>query len=150
MQVCHSSKCRLAMFFLVDTHIGQESAVDDFARELLRMLGFEEHGTILRTRYAIPLNICGEPSRSAQTDICLLHHASTIFLLVQEDKTKFSVKDPEAQMVAPPFRRIIATEFGLVKEGRTACRFPVSRWSALVQSSMSSPLHNSCRTRPIP
>lgn len=64
------------------------------------MLGFEERDNLLRSRYAIPLHICGEPSRLAQTDICLLHHASTILLVVQEDKTELSARDPEPQVIA--------------------------------------------------
>jgi hypothetical protein len=80
--------------------LGQESAIDDFARELLRALGYEEDDTILRTRYAIPLHICGERSRSAQTDICLVDGSSTILLVIQEDKTVYSGADPEPQVIA--------------------------------------------------
>jgi hypothetical protein len=36
----------------------------------------------------------------AQTDICLLHRASAILLVVQEDKTELSAKDPEPQVIA--------------------------------------------------
>jgi hypothetical protein len=50
---------------------GQESAIDDFAREILRALGYEKRGLLLRSRYAIPLLISGDPNRSAQTDVCL-------------------------------------------------------------------------------
>jgi hypothetical protein len=39
---------------------GQESAIDDFAREILQVLGYETRGLILRSRYAIPLLIFGE------------------------------------------------------------------------------------------
>ncbi|KAK0470594.1 hypothetical protein IW261DRAFT_1573028 [Armillaria novae-zelandiae] len=55
---------------------GQESAIDDFAKELLRLLGFEE--------------------RSAQTDLCLIQGTMTILLVIQEDKTLVS----EAQVIA--------------------------------------------------
>lgn len=65
------------------------------------MLGFKERNNALRSRYAIPLHICGDPARTALTDICLLHHAaSTILLVVQEDKTEASAKDPGPQVIA--------------------------------------------------
>jgi hypothetical protein len=79
---------------------GQESAIDDFAKEILRLSGFEERGTLLRSRYAIPFTICGDASRSAQTDICLLHGNSTILLVLQEDKTVISSSNPEPQVIA--------------------------------------------------
>ena len=34
-------------------NVTQESAIDDIARELLRLLNFEEKGTLLQSRYAI-------------------------------------------------------------------------------------------------
>jgi hypothetical protein len=79
---------------------GQESAIDDFAREILRVLGYEMRGLLLRSRYAIPLLICGEPNRSAQTDVTLIHGSSTILLVLQEDKTSVSGRDPEPQVIA--------------------------------------------------
>ena len=74
---------------------GQESAVDDVAKEILRALGYEKRGLLLRSRYAIPLLISGDLNRSAQTDVCLVQGSSTILLVVQEDKT-----DPEPQVIA--------------------------------------------------
>jgi hypothetical protein len=41
---------------------GQESAIDDFAREILRVLRYERRGILLRSRYAIPFLICGDPN----------------------------------------------------------------------------------------
>ncbi|PIA12560.1 hypothetical protein COEREDRAFT_84042 [Coemansia reversa NRRL 1564] len=79
---------------------GQESAIDDFAKEVLRVTGFEERGTLLRSRYAIPFTICGDSSRSAQSDVCLIHGNSTILLIIQEDKTAISSRDPEPQVIA--------------------------------------------------
>ncbi|KAK2464024.1 hypothetical protein APHAL10511_003968 [Amanita phalloides] len=81
-------------------HSGQESAIDDVARELLRLLGFEERGTLLRSRYAIPFMISGDTGRIAQTNICLFQGSSTILLVIQEDKSAISNKDPEAQVTA--------------------------------------------------
>jgi len=81
-------------------HFSQESAVDDFAKELLRWLDFELPGTILRTRVSIPLLICGDSGRVAQTDVCLMADSSTILLVIQQDKTVNSTKDPEPQVIA--------------------------------------------------
>jgi hypothetical protein len=79
---------------------GQESAIDDFAREILRVLGYEKDDLLLRSRYAIPITICGDSNRSAQSDIYLIQGSSTILLVVQEDKTAVSVRDPEPQVIA--------------------------------------------------
>jgi hypothetical protein len=79
---------------------GQESAVDDFAREILRVLGYEKRSLLLRSRYVIPLLISGDPNRSAQTDVCLVQGSSTILLVVQKDKTTVSACDPEPQVIA--------------------------------------------------
>lgn len=78
---------------------GQESAIYDFARETLRVLGYERRG-LLRSRYAIPLLICDDPNRSAQTDVTLINGSSIILLVVQEDETTFSARYPEAQVIA--------------------------------------------------
>lgn len=79
---------------------GHESAVNDFTREILRVLGYERRGLLLRSRYAIPLLICGDPNQSAQTDVCLIHGSSTILLVVQEYKATISTRDPEPQVIA--------------------------------------------------
>jgi hypothetical protein len=79
---------------------GQKSAVEDFTREILRALGYEKRGLLLRSHYAIPLLISGDPNRSAQTDMCLVQGSSTILLVVQEDKSTISLRDPEPQVIA--------------------------------------------------
>lgn len=79
---------------------GQESAIDDFAREILRVLGYESRGLLLRSRYNIPLLICGDSNQSVQTDVCLVQGASTILLVIQEDKITISSRDPEPQVIA--------------------------------------------------
>ena len=61
---------------------GQESAIDDFAKSVLEVTGFDECGTTLRTRYDIPLTICGDGGRAAQTGVCLVHLNSVILLVV--------------------------------------------------------------------
>ena len=58
-------------------------AVDDFAAELLRVMGYERDYATVRTRKCIQLHICGE-SVVAKTDVCFMDVSSEI-LLVQED-----------------------------------------------------------------
>jgi hypothetical protein len=82
------------------TNASQETAIDDFAREFLRLAGFEERGCNLRTRHIIRLSICGDINKVAQTDVCLLDRRSTILLVLQEDKTVFNPSDPEPQVIA--------------------------------------------------
>lgn len=78
----------------------QESFIDDFARETLRLLGFFGPNRILSSRYIIPLTICGDGSRVAQTDVCLLHRPSLILLVLVQDKTLFNRTNAESQVVA--------------------------------------------------
>jgi len=81
------------------TNAGQESFFDNFSRETLSLLGFEERGLVLTTRHIIPLTIRGD-DRVAQTDVCLLDRRSMILLVLQEDKTVFNSKRPEPQVIA--------------------------------------------------
>jgi hypothetical protein len=78
---------------------GEESAVDDFAAELLRVLRYETDKTVVRTRKNIRLSMCGEQVY-AKTDVCVLDADSKILLLVQEDKAHINPADPEPQLVA--------------------------------------------------
>ena len=79
---------------------GQESALDDLAKSVLEVTGFDQIGTILRTRYDIPFTICGDGHRVARLDVCLVHLNSMILLVVQEDKMAFSSSDHEPQIIA--------------------------------------------------
>jgi hypothetical protein len=81
---------RFFTFLHMATNAGQETAIDDFAREVLRTVGFEGHGLVLRTRHTIPLIICGN---NAQIDVCLLDQQSIILLVVQNDKTNYRGSD---------------------------------------------------------
>ncbi|KAF8872397.1 hypothetical protein BD779DRAFT_1613824 [Infundibulicybe gibba] len=65
---------------------GEESAVDDFVVELLRVLKYETKQTVIRTRKT--------------PDICILDPDSGILLLAQEDKSHINLQDPEAQLIA--------------------------------------------------
>jgi hypothetical protein len=78
--------------------VGQESAINDLAKEILPVLGYERRGLIIRSRYNIPLQTCGDPNRSARTAVSLIQFPSTILLVVQEDAA--SVCDPEPQVIA--------------------------------------------------
>lgn len=82
------------------TNAGQESLIVDFSRETLRILDFAERGLALSTRYIIPLTICGDNRRIAQTDVCLLDRRSMILLILQVDKTIFNSTQPEPQIIA--------------------------------------------------
>lgn len=75
-----------------------ESAVDDFAMALFRVVGYVSQAWVARSRMPIPLTICGE-TRSAQADVCLLNDRC-IILLVQEDKRYLSDAPPEPQLIA--------------------------------------------------
>ncbi|KJA14569.1 hypothetical protein HYPSUDRAFT_173274 [Hypholoma sublateritium FD-334 SS-4] len=76
----------------------QESFLDDFAAETLKLLGYNERGTTVSTRYTIPLTICGEANRTAQTDVCLIHHPT--FILLALVKALGNRTDAEAQVIA--------------------------------------------------
>lgn len=91
---------RLLQYLDLATHVNSGQAIHDFAKELLRLLGFEERGTLLRSRYAIPFTICGDDRRSAQTDLCLVQGTTTILLVIQEDQTVVTARNPEAQVIA--------------------------------------------------
>ncbi len=78
----------------------QSFAIDDFAEELLRQLDYQERGTLLRYHYAIPLAICGDTRRLAQTGVCLAHQNTMILLIIQEDIPAISRRAPEAQVIA--------------------------------------------------
>ncbi|KAG2353871.1 hypothetical protein BDR07DRAFT_1431624 [Suillus spraguei] len=83
------------------TNVTQESFIDAFAQKTLQILGFVERGLILTTRHNIPLRICGDNQRVAETDVCLLDLRSMINLAcLQDDKTIFSRSYPEPQVIA--------------------------------------------------
>ncbi|KAK6981674.1 hypothetical protein R3P38DRAFT_2913785 [Favolaschia claudopus] len=96
----------------------QESLIDDFARETLNLLGFSERNLILSTRYIIPLTICGEIQRTAQTDVCLLHRRSLILLVLVEDKTLSNPTDAQSQVIA---EAIAAFQFNNSKRESLGC-----------------------------
>jgi len=76
---------------------GEESAVVDFAVELLRVMGYERDATIVRTWKTIRLLMCGHLVLT-KTDVCLMDISSQILLILQEDKSHINPSDPEAQL----------------------------------------------------
>ena len=74
----------------------QENFINDFTAETLKLLGFNERGTTVSTRYVIPFTMCGEANRVAQTDMCLIHRPTSI-LLVQTPSNRTNA---EAQVIA--------------------------------------------------
>ena len=83
----------------------KEPAVNDFAAELLRVMGYEARSTIVRRRKRIRLLMCGEQVY-AETDVCVMDINFGLILLVlaQEDKSSHTgikpPQDPEPQLVA--------------------------------------------------
>ncbi|KAF8135862.1 hypothetical protein K438DRAFT_1911644 [Mycena galopus ATCC 62051] len=94
------STARYLGYLDLATKATQESLIDDFARETLHLLGFSQRNLILATRYIIPLTICGEIDRTAQTDVCLLHRSTLVLLVLAEDKTLSNTTDPQSQVIA--------------------------------------------------
>ncbi|KAG2138825.1 hypothetical protein BD769DRAFT_1433148 [Suillus cothurnatus] len=84
------------------TNATQESFIkfNAFAQKTLEILGFVERGLILTTYHNIPLRICGDDQRVAQTDVCLFDLRSMILLVLQGDKTVFNRSYPEPQVIA--------------------------------------------------
>lgn len=88
------------MDLAMDPVPGEESAVDDFAMQLLRVMGYAGRalGRDLRSRKYIPLFICGE-WRNAKTDVCVMD-TNGYLLLVQADKRHLEIVDPAPQLIA--------------------------------------------------
>lgn len=88
--------CRFLSYLDLATNAGEDTAIDDFARELLHTVGYDERGYLLRTGHTVPLPICGS-DREASIGVCLLDRQSTILLVLQTDKKN---PDPEPQVIA--------------------------------------------------
>jgi len=82
-----------------------ELAADDFAKEILRVLGYENRGIILRTRRAIPQPpnmVYSDPTQPAvatEADVCLFQDSSTILMVVQGSNIDADSGDPEPQLI---------------------------------------------------
>ncbi|TBU56677.1 hypothetical protein BD310DRAFT_794174, partial [Dichomitus squalens] len=79
---------------------GEESAVDDFAVQLFKVLHYtgRDASRVVRTRKDLTFCVCGEQMR-AQTDVCIMDDLD-ILLVVQEDKRHLGGSDQEPQLIA--------------------------------------------------
>lgn len=79
---------------------GKESAVGDFAAELLRSMGYETEETVIRTRKNIRFTMCGEQVY-AKTDVCVLDAASEKYYSSSK-KTRHTLilRIPNPQLIA--------------------------------------------------
>lgn len=101
-------------YLYLATPATQESAIDDFVAQTLRLLGFNERKAPICLRYTIPLTICGDASGVAQTDVCLLHRPTLVLLVVVKDNPLSGGTDAEAKVVA---EAIAAFQFNNTKRG---------------------------------
>ena len=76
----------------------EESAVDDFAVQLFRVMKYTGIGRIARTMKSLHFFICGE-EREAKTNVCILNDDDTL-LLVQENEGYQGLSDPEPKLIA--------------------------------------------------
>ncbi|KAG6813625.1 hypothetical protein H0H92_009242 [Tricholoma furcatifolium] len=65
----------------------QFSFFDNFAAETMKLLGFNEHSTVVSQRYTIPWTISYDDTHFAETDVCLIHTSLLVLLVVTQDKT---------------------------------------------------------------
>ena len=78
------------------TNSDQELAVHDFVKEILRALGYQDVDSLLRTRYTIPLSINGDPNRSAQIAVGLVHGPSSLIVMLVVQ----TMINPDPQVIA--------------------------------------------------
>lgn len=83
----------------MDPKSGHETAVVNFAAELLKSLKYDDEDSIVFTQRTIPFLTCGKNS-VAQIDVCVIDEDGMIMLLLQEDKRLTNMNDPEAQVIA--------------------------------------------------
>lgn len=77
---------RLFFRYLRHANVAEESAVDDFALHLLRIMDFDGGQKSLHTKKEMSFEMCGERVY-AKPDICIMDRAD-LLLLVQEDKVR--------------------------------------------------------------
>jgi hypothetical protein len=77
-----------------------ESAVDDYAVQLLTLLGYTPRSRITRTHMEIPLTVCHH-NCLATPDVCIVDlDSDEILLIIQEAKFHKEFMDPESQLIA--------------------------------------------------
>jgi hypothetical protein len=96
-QPLHARLIRLLDLAMTPGDLG--SFVVDFSVALLKVLGYNPQDWVPRTRMDIDFFICGRKCRT-EADVCLFDaRQNDIVLLVQEDTTALSSKDPQVQLV---------------------------------------------------
>jgi hypothetical protein len=96
-QPLHAGFIHLLDFTMTPGDMG--SCVVDFSVMLLKVLGYILRDRVPRTRMGIDLFICGRKRRT-KADVCLFDaRQNDIVLLIQEDTTARSSKDPQVQLV---------------------------------------------------
>jgi hypothetical protein len=98
----YDSKAELINLLDLAMGFSEEPAVNDFAVELFKRLGYVKRNRVARTQKDISLFNSGE-WRYTKADICLLDLLQDdILLLVQEDKRSFpeELRDPRPQLIA--------------------------------------------------
>lgn len=76
-----------------------ETHTDSLANNIMQLTSFEDWDTFISVQPRLSLRICGE-NRATDPDLCLHQVASDIVLLIQEDKSAVSRKNPEPQLIA--------------------------------------------------
>jgi hypothetical protein len=123
------------MDLAMDPIPGEESAVDDFAMQLLRTMGYAGRaiGRDLRSRKNIPFLICGE-WKHAKTDVCVMDR-SEILLLVQEDKRHMEPGDPNPQLIAEAIAAVQSNNRVRIQLGLEALDFKLMAGIVMIGTS---------------
>ena len=90
------------------TSVTQESSIDSFVIETLKLLGYNERHAIVSMRYTIPFTSYGEDC-VAQPDVCLIHNPVVLLPVLAEYETSANA---EARVVA---EAIAAFQFNNMK-----------------------------------
>ncbi|KAJ3518171.1 hypothetical protein NLJ89_g2 [Agrocybe chaxingu] len=95
-----------------------ESAVDDFAAFILRMLDYDDEDRVVRLRKEISFYMAGERV-GAKADVCVMNDLDYL-LLVKEDKRQQSSDDPEPQLIAEAIAAYYQNNFRRTRAGLPA------------------------------
>jgi len=76
----------------------EEATIDTLVASTMELLEFAEPPATVVYRRIIPLTICGDNGRVAQTDVSLVRRS--FHLIIVENKTSTNTSDPEPQVIA--------------------------------------------------
>ncbi|KAF8964281.1 hypothetical protein BDZ97DRAFT_1660604 [Flammula alnicola] len=96
----------------------EESAVDDFAAFILRMLDYDDEDRLIRLRKEISFYMAGKRV-DAKADVCVMND-SDYLLLVHEGKRGESTEDPEPQLIAEAIAAFYQNNFRRTRAGLPA------------------------------